>query len=62
MDRSPSDGLLPMPLVRPAPPVERPGGRPYRKRRVPADVRDEAHADLAALTAGRPAPLTRFVQ
>ncbi|MFE9112437.1 helix-turn-helix domain-containing protein [Streptomyces collinus] len=30
--------------------------------RVPADVRDEARAGLAALTAGRPAPLTRFAQ
>ncbi|MCK8438244.1 helix-turn-helix domain-containing protein [Streptomyces sp. D2-8] len=37
-------------------------GRARAASRVPADVRDEAHAGLAALTAGRPAPLTRFVQ
>lgn len=30
--------------------------------RVPADLRDEAPTGLAALTAGRPAPLIRFVR
>ncbi|MCF1643840.1 helix-turn-helix domain-containing protein [Streptomyces indiaensis] len=30
--------------------------------RVPADVRNDARAGLAALSAGRPAPLTRFAQ
>lgn len=30
--------------------------------RVPADVRDEAHAGLTALTAGRAVPLIRFVR
>ncbi|AMW08999.1 hypothetical protein A4E84_05515 [Streptomyces qaidamensis] len=32
------------------------------EHRVPADVRDEARAGHAALTAGRPAPLIRFAQ
>jgi hypothetical protein len=30
--------------------------------RVPADVRDEAHTGLTALTAGRPVPHIRLVQ
>lgn len=33
-----------------------------RLARLPADIRDEAGTGLAALTAGRPAPATRFTQ